>query len=281
MSKRESTCYTRREAIMGCLGLALSLQGCSRSGLMPVQPSGADGEGDVGFVAPSEFEEPITPRAMIEGETAAWFLTRSLEEPGKDVAYALYLFGESGGMEVVDAIDYGGPRGGSFLSVGTFGAIDAFTDDQLVSGLIDYQTQGEGTHGYYPDCRLRLSIETDQTGNNVVSESVWLETDDGETVGDFEVVAPSYEIFNVYDDYYEGFRCEHDRYLVRRFSSFEEASAITFELDLPVHGDELNSYDGVPTLPPEQTTAAELGIEAEQSTVDSIIDYYKNTSPDD
>ena len=277
MSTNRLVGYTRREAIVGCLGLALSLQGCSHGTSTPAR-FGSGGEDDTSL---GEWRKPITPRAMIEGETEAWFLTRSLEEPGKDAAYALYLFGGYGGMEVVDAIDHGGPRGGSFLNVGTFGAIDAITDEQLVSGLIDFQTQGEGTRGYYPGCRLYVSVETDQSGNNTVSESIWLETGDGKTVGDFVIVGPSHEVFTVYGDYYAGFQCEHDRYLVRRFSSYEEASAVTFELDSPVHGDELNTYDGEPALPQEQTTAADLGIEAEKSTVDSIIDYYKNASPDD
>ena len=272
-------CCTRRAAILG--SLALALQGCSRRASPSDQVESVDGDG-IGCAPPlSESQAPITPKAMIEGETEAWFLTRALEEPGKDVAYALYLFGESGGIEVVDAIDYGGPRGGSFLSVGTFGAIESFSDDQLVSGLIDFQTRGEGTDGYYPGCRLYLSIETDQTGNNTVWESVWLETQDGDVVGDFVIIGPGREVFTVYGDYYAGFTCEHDRYLVRRFSTYEEASGVAFELDAPVHGDDVVSYDGIPSLPQDQTSADDLGIESELSTVDSIVEYYRNASPED
>ena len=279
MGKGLSICCTRRVAITGFL--TLTLQGCSKRASPTVQAEGGDGDGADSSSSPSEWQEPITPRAMIEGETEAWFLTRALEEPGKDVAYALYLFGESGGMEVVDAIDYGGPRGGSFLSVGTFGAIDSFSDEQLVSGLIDFQVQGEGTQGYYPDCRLCLSIETDQTGNNTVSESIWFETYDGSVVGDFEIVGSGYEVFTVYGNYYAGFRCQDGRYLVRRFSSYEEASETAFELDTPTHGDEVISYDGTPDLPQEQVSASDLGIESELSTVDSIVEYYQNASPED
>lgn len=276
MSTKAHGFCTRRMAIGGCLGIALTLLGCTGNTLESDQPSG-EGVTQEGGAS----QETITPMAMIEGETEAWFLTRAHEKPGKDVAYALYLFGNSGGMEVVDAIDYGGERSGSFLSVGTFGTIDSFTDGQLVSGLIDFQTQGEGTHGYYSDCRLCLSIETDQTGNNTVSESVWFETQDGDVVGDFEIIGPSHDVFTVYDDYYAGFRCENDRYLVRRYSTYEEASALYFELDMPNHGDEVVSYDGSPDLPSEQTTASELGIEAESSSVDSILEYYSDVSSED
>ena len=272
-------CCTRRAAIMGVL--ALALQGCSSRESPEGRAEGGDGGGVDGIPSPGERREPVTPRGMIEGGTEAWFLTRALEEPGKDVAYALYLFGESGGIEVVDATDYGGPRGGSFLSVGTFGAIDSFSDDQLVSGLIDFQVNGEGTHGYYQDCRLCLSIETDQTGNNAVSESVWFETQDGDVVGDFVITRPSSKVFTVYGDYYAGFECENDRFLVRRFSTYEEASEVAFELDMPVHGDELLSYDGTPDLPLEHTSASELGIDAELSSVDSILEFYRDASPED
>jgi len=42
-------------------------------------------------------------------------------------------------------------------------------------------------------------------------------------------------------------------------------------------GYEVISYDGTPDFPREQASASDLGIEAELSTFDSIVEYYQNT----
>ena len=173
----------------------------------------------------------ITPLSMVRGEAHAWYLTRALNEPGEDVAYALYVFGNEGACEIVDAIDYGGERTGSYLNVGTFGSINTYADDELVANLCRYQESSDDAKGYCTTGHVSVNVVRDDAKNTVVSEAIWLENANGEKLGDFEITGKANRVFEVGSSYYAGFKCAHGQYLVRRFDSHDAAFAAVFALD--------------------------------------------------
>ena len=218
--------------------------------------------------------ETITPLSMIRGEAHAWYLTRALNEPGKDVAFALYVFGNEGACEIVDAIDYGGERVGSYLNVGTFGAIDAYSDEELVANLRRFQESSDSAKGYCTSGRVCVDINKDKVENVVRSEAIWLEDASGEKLGDFEITGTSNKVFEVGSSYYAGFKCTHGQYLVRRFDTREEALAAVFELDTPEST--TSAFTGKPDCPAlSGSSSREIEIMSNGTTVDRIRDAAK------
>ena len=229
-----------------------------------------------GSVAPPNGEqvnkkegESITPLSMIRDEAHVWYLTRALNEPGKDVAYALYIFGDGGAYEIVDAIDYGGERSGSYLNVGTFGAIDGYSDEDLVANLSDFQDSAEDAQGYCMSGQVNVDPVKDKASNAVTSEVIWLKDSEGQRVGDFEIVGVADTVFQVGSWYYAGFKCTHGQYLVRRFEKRDEVASVVFALDTDI--DNTCSFTGKPNYAAlSNYQGKEIEIVSSGTTVDRI-----------
>lgn len=174
-------------AAITCTALIASLTACGGNNSSPSNQGNTNSEGTNSEYTNNELSLSGTPSTLFNnGERQIWYSVPE-KHMGKDGNPAVYVF-ENGKVTVFK-------RSGHEL---TFGDFEGKNDDEIIAMLED-----SGTKQYGP-CSFTLHIETDETGNSTIEETLEIIREDGETISEY-FDRTTTMAYTVYSKEYAGF----------------------------------------------------------------------------